>query len=226
MPEDTNGRFAHYPRADRIALAGISATKYDMQMANYWESDQADDEDAELAALERTERTIRTVGMAGLKAQYEREQESLAPLPEGYSYDTSVVIKPSEMRRLKQSVGWGDQTNMPVEESINYMGYSNFNVGVRAESGELVGYGRLIYKDDQGELDDFMVDPKHQRQGIGKAILDSRLAMAEASGATSLYILGIEPTNTLKDYYLEQGFHETAHGALVRGPNAGPLQLQ
>ncbi len=49
-------------------------------------------------------------------------------------------------------------------------------------------------------------------------IIDARLVLAAAVGITSLYIPYLEPTNSLADYYIDNGFKLTEAGELVLGP--------
>jgi GNAT superfamily N-acetyltransferase len=152
----------------------------------------------------------------------ELQQESLAPLPEDYTYDTSLRIPTDELAALKGLMGWDTSTLADFELALDTHRMENFNVGVRTPEGNLIGYGRLVYEDDHGELCDFMVNPEHRHQGIGRAIIDTRLAMAEASGVTSLY-MPIDDDNTLRDYYLEHSFYEMGANLIARGPDPKPL---
>jgi GNAT superfamily N-acetyltransferase len=101
---------------------------------------------------------------------------------------------------------------------------TKFDVGVRALSGTLVGFGSLSYRRQNGELGDFVVAETERGRGIGKAIINIRLRQAESKGVTSLYMPYLEPTNTLRSYYLENGFQVLTNGkAIGRGPK--PMSL-
>ena len=102
-------------------------------------------------------------------------------------------------------------------------GVDMLDVGVRDINGSLVGFGSVARRGENGELGDFVVSPNHQHRGIGKALIAERLGLADAAGITSLYIANFEPTNTLKSFYLENGFQETPAGEVVRGPHPIPL---
>ena len=58
-----------------------------------------------------------------------------------------------------------------------------------AESdGKLVGFARVVGFDGMEELTELMVDPEHQREGVGRALLDRVLAGrpdARTSGGSS-----------------------------------------
>ena len=105
-----------------------------------------------------------------------------------------------------------------------HQGKSRIDVGVLDPAGELVGFGTVLYIGDQGELCDFAVNPLDRGQGIGKALVDERLRLAEAAGVESLYMPYLMDTNTLRTFYYERGFHDTEHGEVVRGPNPAPIE--
>ncbi|MGM9451965.1 GNAT family N-acetyltransferase [Legionella bozemanae] len=53
-------------------------------------------------------------------------------------------------------------------------------------------------------IGDLVVDPKYQKQGIGKMLLDAAVQKALALGFDRLYLFAFDPTIT--DYYVRQGF--------------------
>ena len=162
-------------------------------------------------------------GRIGLRRSAEIKRVSeRTPLPKGFHY-AKPWIHPSEEAELKQKVEIGKDTDERGlhGRDITYKnaGVETFKVGVRNRMGGLVGFGTIAYKGDVGELGNFVVDPSVQGKGIGKAIIDERLRLAEQAGVTSLYMPDLEPTNTLESYYIEKGFHIAPEGELVRGPH-------
>ena len=79
-----------------------------------------------------------------------------------------------------------------------------------AQYGEIpVGSCTLQLKDDVRPdlgpwIGDLVVDPKYQKQGIGKMLLDATAQKAQALGFDKLYLFTFDPT--IADYYVRQGF--------------------
>ncbi|HCU6011388.1 TPA: GNAT family N-acetyltransferase [Legionella pneumophila] len=79
-----------------------------------------------------------------------------------------------------------------------------------AQYGEIpVGSCTLQLKDDVRPdlgpwIGDLVVDPKYQKQGIGKMLLDAAVQKALALGFERLYLFAFDPT--IADYYVRQGF--------------------
>ena len=55
-------------------------------------------------------------------------------------------------------------------------------------------------------LGDLVVDPKYQKRGIGKMLLDAALKKAKELGFEKLYLFTFDPS--LPDYYARHGWHE------------------
>lgn len=142
-------------------------------------------------------------------------------LVEGYRLTEPVTITPPEVGNLFRQVEIGryvtddyltDRHNpLSTQEGGGFL-----DVGVRDADDELVGFGSVAHNGHAGMLGDFVVSPAHQGRGIGKAIISERLRLAEEVGVTTLSIPNLEPTNTLRTYYLRHGFIPTASGLLVR----------
>lgn len=148
-----------------------------------------------------------------------------ASLPEGYHYTDPDQIRPADRAELMRLADWNTSSPKQITKDMEYReeGIATLDVGVRAEDGRLVGFGRVAYKGENGELCDFVVSPLDRHQGIGRAIIDERLRRAEEAGITSLYIPELESGNSLGTYYEEKGFHRTDSGELVRGPHPAPV---
>ena len=174
----------------------------------------------------RRERTDGMVGTAtgersGIQGRFIIEGHAGTPLPEGYSFADPEKIRLREraelMRRLDKNTN-----SVKLREVDRYLRARKLgimDVGVRDGDGRLAGFGRIIHKGERGELSDLLVDPEHQHQGIGRAIVSERLRLAEAAGLTSLYMPYLQKTNSLRPYYRQKGFRETHEGEVVRGPN-------
>lgn len=150
-------------------------------------------------------------------------------LPAGYKYADSDRIGPDEIVALMRTVTIGRHIlDDHIDARKDYFDYAEIgliDVGVRHDSGLLVGFGSVYTKGVHGEFADFVVNPEHQGKGIGKAVIDERLRVAEGLGITSLFIHPLEDTNTLEPYYFERGFKKLLVGriGLGRGPNPAPV---
>lgn len=147
------------------------------------------------------------------------------PLPPGHSFVRDGEISARNQAKLFNAVGWPiTSTEILFGRRFDALnGKSRIDIGVLDPTGDLVGFGTVTYIDDQGELSDFAVNPHDRGQGIGKAIVDERLRLAEEAGVDSFYMPYLMATNTLRSFYYERGFHETERGEVVRGPNPAPL---
>lgn len=96
-------------------------------------------------------------------------------------------------------------------------------MGVRHERGLLAGVGFLAGNLRHAVLCDFVVNPEHRGQGIGRAILNRRINIADALKIPYLYT-ELAPTNKLTKYYEELGFVATGH-AYTRAARRHPSEL-
>lgn len=176
---------------------------------------------------ERRENAARAVG--NLLTTPRNTSETLrSPLPKGFHYEDNGNISPLEIARLLQQVDIGqdlaDNYIVTRAEEIADAGMEVIDVGVRSDDGELVSFGSVAYSGVIGQLCDFVTSPDYQGLGIGRAVLDERLRIAEAMGITYLQVPNFEQTNTLKSYYLEKGFVETRPSGLVRDSYHMPVE--
>lgn len=99
-----------------------------------------------------------------------------------YEHDASIV--PHTYRALRRAIGWSDPAL--DEASLAAALDRTWNVVARRDD-RVVGIGRLL--DDGGlyaTIWDMIVDPEHQRRGIGRAILDVMLARTSARTIVAL----------------------------------------
>jgi len=154
------------------------------------------------------------LGTAALRSTAEVNTPDHAVLPNGFEFADAGSIGLSELASLFRTVDIGKETNeyelVRTHEDFQEDGYESIEIGVRdSNTNELVGYGGLIYDSDgNAEMGDFVVKPAYQSRGIGKAIIDERLAQADARGIATISIPALEATNTLKRYYEKRGFIE------------------
>ncbi|HSX32919.1 MAG TPA: GNAT family N-acetyltransferase [Candidatus Saccharimonadales bacterium] len=166
---------------------------------------------AALEQIPRSPHLDEAVHMLGTAALREGgDVEPLRELPDGFTYAEPGSIAPAELVALIQSV----HKDIPEKEIIDAYcqpedGVESIEIGVRnVADGQLVGFGRLAADHDRGSgtLEDFVVDQRYRRLGIGKAIIDQRLRLAEELGLWRVSMPGLAKTNTLETYYLQHGF--------------------
>lgn len=133
--------------------------------------------------------------------------EKLKSLEQKYTLVDRDQILPEEIIDLRKSIGWEEgDTEEGWKQSLET---ALAVVGARdTEKGELVGVGFLVGNLRHAVLCDFNVSPKYQGQGIGSAILDERMRIAEELDIPYLYT-SLAETNPLRDKYRELGFVAT-----------------
>ena len=120
-----------------------------------------------------------------------------------------------EFNGLTEKVGWGAREEALVEEALAHTLY-----GVCAyEGGKLVGYGRLI---GDGTIflyvQDVMVDPQYQGQGIGSGIVKRLVGQIEKCKSASPDLrayLGASPGR--ESFYKRFGFKTRSEMGLGEG---------
>lgn len=134
--------------------------------------------------------------------------ESKKPkLPEKYIFVDQESIAPDEIVDVRLSTGWGEgdteegwKQNLETALAV---------VGVRdTETNELVGMGFLVGNRRHAVLCDFNVRPEYQGQGIGTAILEERMRIADELKIPFIYT-SLAETNPLKEKYEALGFVAT-----------------
>jgi GNAT superfamily N-acetyltransferase len=123
--------------------------------------------------------------------------------PGSYSFVDEYSIEPEEIIDLRNAGDWGTETNREVWASV--LNDSIATVGVRDEAGLLVGVGFLTGNARHAVLCDFIVHPEHRGQGIGSAILQRRVDIADELGIPYLYT-ELAKTNVLTAKYETLGF--------------------
>lgn len=89
----------------------------------------------------------------------------------GFTISTSSALSDAEVLALYGSVGWSAYTRDP-ELLIRAIRSSSFVVTARKDDGELIGLARVISDDATiCFLQDILVHPACQREGIGRALL-------------------------------------------------------
>jgi len=162
------------------------------------------------------------------KIKTAENNEDGSALTEGYRFVYDDAINNQEFADVLSAAGLGRSTTEDVEtdrEQAKKDGYEVSIIGVRDSNDSLVGTAILAHRQGStnGELFDRAVAEEHQHKGIGKAIMDEQLRLADENGLESLYIAEVEPTNTLRPYLMELGFVDNGKDGLQRGSNPGPV---
>ncbi len=141
-------------------------------------------------------------------------QTSSIPLPESYEWTNREDIQPEEVIKLRESVGWDGDT---IETWQNCLKDSVHVSAIRDENGELIAIGFLSGNARHAVLADFDVNPNNQKEGVGKALLEDTLRVADELEIKYLYTSLANPEK-YAGILGELGF-ESKEGNLFRAKN-------
>lgn len=124
-----------------------------------------------------------------------------------------VVINPKlssdAVPNLRESVGWGRREyEYPIlfEKCFFYAGILN-------EKGELIAFGYIVSMGlEHGYLEDVMVHPSYQRQGLGTKLVKAILNEAKQRG---LLIITVSFDEENKSFYQKCGFEVGYSGTII-----------
>jgi GNAT superfamily N-acetyltransferase len=142
-------------------------------------------------------------------------------LPPGYVFVDHSAITSSELIALRDAGDWGTERNEELWARV--LEQSIAAVGVKDAAETLVGIGFLAGNERHAVLCDFIVHPEHTSRGIGTAILNRRVNIAEDMQIPYLYT-ELAPTNRLRRHYEDLGFIATGH-AYTRAARRHPSEL-
>lgn len=112
---------------------------------------------------------------------------------------------PSELHDLYQSVGWFAYTRH-MDQLVRGVARSTFVLTARNEQGKLIGLVRAL---SDGEtivyVQDLLVSPDHQRQGVGRALL---LRLLHETKGIRQTVLITDDTASLRAFYESCGLTE------------------
>ena len=117
-------------------------------------------------------------------------------------------LDPDALIRLYDAVGWGSYTRRPNDFGPMiqnaWMVLSAWNVEELVGLVRVVGDGVTV-----AYIQDLLVDPAHQRQGIGRALLTE--VLAETRPIRQIYITTDDPlwNRHVVELYRSLGFHPT-----------------
>ena len=84
------------------------------------------------------------------------------------------------------------------------------NVAVVGETGALVGFGIMAYRDEVAHLLLFSVRPSHRRKGGGTNLLRWLEAVAVTAGIERVVVECRRDSAPARSFYAESGYHELA----------------
>ncbi|MFS0781963.1 GNAT family N-acetyltransferase [Bacillus sp. 1P06AnD] len=124
-----------------------------------------------------------------------------------YEIEINMAIKDHEVPELRELVGWGrrDKDYPALFERCNFWG------GARDRNGILIAFGYVCGMGlEHGYMEDIMVHPDYQKQGIGHELVTALLKEAEFFGL-GIVTVAYDEHNT--HFYRNAGF-TPGHGGV------------
>lgn len=123
--------------------------------------------------------------------------------------ELNAPIAPTEVPALRQAVGWGPrQQDYPALFDRCFL-YAS----ARDDAGELIAFGYVVSMGlEHGYLEDIMVSPAAQHQGVGTALVRR---LVEASLAKNLLILTLSTDRASAPFYRQLGFGEESSMVMI-----------
>ncbi|WP_125702726.1 GNAT family N-acetyltransferase [Lacticaseibacillus daqingensis] len=114
------------------------------------------------------------------------------------------AIAPDEVPALRAAVGWGPrQREYPAVFARSFL-YAS----ARDAQGQLIAFGYIVSMGlEHGYLEDIMVAPRNQHQGVGSALVRALVQGAKARG---LGILTLSTDLATAPFYRQLGFDQEA----------------
>jgi GNAT superfamily N-acetyltransferase len=141
-------------------------------------------------------------------------------LPESFEFAGQVFA--TEVVDLRDYSQWGTEKNPELWRTV--IDQSIATTGVRNADHELIGVGFLAGNLRHAVLCDFVVRPDYRSIGIGTAILNRRINIADGLNIPYLYT-ELAPTNRLRQRYVDLGFTANGH-AYTRAARRHPSELE
>ena len=128
-------------------------------------------------------------------------------------------VTPAEVISLRSTVGWGGGTvelwQACITQSLCILTARN------KVDGELVGLGFVAGNPRHAQLVDLTVDPRFQRNGIARQLVNEAVVFAQESKILFLGLTWNESAPWLRDFYYSTGFRDISnamwhHDSLAR----------
>jgi ribosomal protein S18 acetylase RimI-like enzyme len=112
----------------------------------------------------------------------------------------NIPVKNHEVPDLRELIGWGRRD----EDFPALFERCNFWAGLRDMNGTLIAFGYICGTGLQhGYMEDIIVDPAYQNQGVGNALVKKLLEEAERIGLEIVTVTYV-PEHT--EFYIKGGF--------------------
>lgn len=126
-----------------------------------------------------------------------------------YKAIINANLEPWEVPKLREKVGWGPREY----EYPALLERCNFYAAIRSGEGELIGFGYICGMGlEHGYMEDIMVDPAYQRQGLGTKLVKRLLEEAKQRGILIVSV-NLDPEN--ERFYRNCGFEIGLSGTVV-----------
>ncbi len=153
-------------------------------------------------------------------------------MPARESMTTSLVFHPAErghlpaVLRLYAQPGMDDGKVLALAEAerifVRMADYPDYTLYVAMHAGQVVGSFALLIMDNLGHLgtpsaiiEDVVVDPAWQGQGVGKAMVGHALVLARARGCYKLALSSNLKRRQAHAFYESLGFERHGYSYLI-----------
>ena len=127
-------------------------------------------------------------------------------------YEFDATVSPADIANLRQAVGWNrmqrDLSDPRLTTTLQLCAY---------DENHLIGYAQVISNHvTDAYIQDVMVHPDYQRQGIGTQLMEKLLSRLEEDG---IYMVSVIYGDAeLRSYYEEFGFKTMLCGQMELRP--------
>ena len=118
-------------------------------------------------------------------------------------------IEACEVPVLRKKVGWGSrERDYPA-----LLERCDFHASIRSTTGELIGFGYICGMGlEHGYMEDIMIAPEYQRQGLGTMLVKRLLKEARQRGLLIVSV-NLDPEN--EHFYRNCGFEIGLSGTVI-----------
>ena len=121
-------------------------------------------------------------------------------------YEFDATVSPADIADLRQAVGWNrmerDLSDPRLTTTLQLCAF---------DENHLIGYAQLISNQvTDAYIQDVMVHPDYQRQGIGTQLMEKLLSRLEEDGIYMVSVIYGE--ETLRHFYERFGFYTMLSG--------------
>lgn len=100
------------------------------------------------------------------------------------------------------------------------------NVAVVGPPGTVLGFGIMVYRENDAHLLLFAVDPARRREGLGSALLAWLEDVARIAGCRRIRVEARRDNVAARSFYSEHGYHERQIKAGMYGRGVDGVRLE